>query len=298
MLGDLVPRPQEEKPLRTIIGLGRLMAAVHQAALVLCVDQLEEMVQQSAAEQKPGELFRRAVDALLAVAEEVPTAVIVVACLEDYYATVSGFLARPKLDRLAHDPEPMHLSSHRGAEEITALLARRLEVLYDGAGVGTDPANPVFPYNAAHVQKLGGMRTRDILDCVRRHHEACVQARRWLKFPETGDEASKGEGEKKKEEEKRVSPHEQRWNDFLAGFKAPSLEEEAGLAALLAWSVQTASAEMPDGIHFETEVDGRMVPVEAHGPGNDVEKLLAAVCDKDPRGNGLRNQVEEVAQRR
>src|SRR5207302_5705015 len=38
LLGDLVARPQEEMPLRTIVGLGRLMAAVHQSALVLCVD--------------------------------------------------------------------------------------------------------------------------------------------------------------------------------------------------------------------------------------------------------------------
>ena len=295
ILGDLVPRPQEEKPLHTIVGLGRLMAAVHQAALVLCVDQLEEIVQQSAQEEreKCGVQFRCAIDALLAVAEEVPTAVVVVACLEDYYKGFSRFLAKPKLDRLMQEPE-IRLSSHRGVEEITEMLARRLEALNDAAGAATDAANRVFPYNAAHVRILNGMSMRKILDLIRQHHEACVQAQRWLQFPETGGETSKGNGEKKTEE-KRVSPLEQRWNDFLAAFQTPPLEDEIGLAGLLGWSVNAVSGEMPDGFHFAAEPNGRIFSVEAHGPGNDVEKSLAGVCDKKAPGGGLGRQIEELA---
>src|SRR5262249_27689700 len=85
--------------------------------------------------------------------------------------------------------------------------------------------------------------------------------------------------------------------DFLSAFKTPALEDEGEFARLLAWSVEAASAEMPDGFHFATEVDGRMVPVEAHGPGNDVERILVAVCDKNARGGGLGKQVEETAKR-
>jgi hypothetical protein len=292
LLGDLVPRPQDEKPLLTIVGLGRLMAAVHQAALVLCVDQLEEMIQQSAAEEKPGELFRRVIDALVAVTEEVPTAVVVVACLEDYYATVSNFLTRPKLDRLARDPEPVRLSSHRSVEEITTMIAKRLEVLYSECGAVIDPANPIFPFTVAHVQKLSGMQTRDLLDFIRQHHEACVLAQRWLN-PKFQD----GSVVPPPLPPPPVYPLEQRWNDFLATYKAPPLEDEGELAGLLAWSVKTVSAEMPDGFHFETEASGRMVPVEAHGPGNDVEKVLVALCEKSARGGGLGRQVEDAAKR-
>src|SRR4029077_1582004 len=52
LLGDLVSRHQEEMPLRTIAGLAQLMAIVHQAALVLCVDQLEETIDQMLAEKE------------------------------------------------------------------------------------------------------------------------------------------------------------------------------------------------------------------------------------------------------
>ena len=294
MLGGLVARPQEEKPLRTIVDLGRLIAAVHQAALVLCVDQLEEMIQQSEAEEKRGELFRRAIDVLLAITEEVPTAVVVVACLEDYYAAVGKWLTMSKQDRLTRDPEPIRLSSHRSVAEITSMIAKRLEVLYADAGATIDAANPVFPFTAAQMQKLSGMRTRDILDFVRQHHEECVRVHRWInpKFPEP---AADGQG--------IVTPPppplslEQRWNDFLAAYQAQPLEDEGELAELLAWSLQVASAEMPDGFHFATESDGRMVPVEAHGPGNEVEKLLIAVCERNARGGGLGKEVEEAAKR-
>jgi Cdc6-like AAA superfamily ATPase len=295
MLGDLVPRPQEEMPLRTIVGLGRLMAVIHQAALVLCVDQLEEMIRQSDAEEKPGELFRRAVEVLLAVIEEVPRAVVVVACLEDFYTKAKDFLTKPKFDRLRQEPE-IRLSSHRGVEDISSLIAKRLEGLYEEGGAKVDPVNPLFPYNAGHIQKLAGMRIRDVLDFIRQHHEECVRAGRWINptFHASGDKTKEGDNDK---ERVKPLPMEQSWNDFLASFQAPSLEDENELADLLAWSVKTTSAEMPDGFHFETEANGRMAPVEAHGPGNDVEKLLVAVCDKSARGGGLSKQVEETARK-
>src|SRR5207237_2957591 len=104
---DLVPRPQQE--MRTIVGIGRLMAAVHQAALVLCMDQLEETIDQvlAANENDRWELFRRAINTLVAIGEEVPTAVLVVACLEDLFQQGRQFLPRAKLDRLENDPDPI-----------------------------------------------------------------------------------------------------------------------------------------------------------------------------------------------
>jgi hypothetical protein len=297
-LGGLVPRPQEEMPLRTVVALGRLMAAVHQAALVLCVDQLEEMIQQSVAEEKPGELFRRAIDVLVAFTEEVPTAVVVVACLDNYFDSAKNYLTKPKLDRLSQDPEPIRLSSHRSAAEIALMIARRLEVLYGACGAAVDAANPTYPFTPAYVERLQGLRIRDVLDFVRQHHEDCVLARRWInpKFP---DKADPGPALNKSIEttKERSLTLEQSWNDHLAAFATPSFEDEGALADVLGWSVGAISAEMPSGLHFEAEVDGRMVEAEAHGIGNDVDQMLLAVCDKSPKGGGLARQVEEVARR-
>ena len=224
----------------------------------------------------------------MAVTEEVPTAVVVVACLEDYFKEFSRFLAKPKLDRIAQEAE-IRLSSHRGVEEISAMITKRLEALYAEGGASIDPANPLFPFNAGHIQKLKGMRTRDILDTIREHHEACVLAGRWLNPTFGGDTPPPSPPP--------VFPLEQRWNDFLAASQAPSLEDESELADLIAWVAKTTSAEMADGLHIEAEANGRMAPVEVHGPGNDVEKVLVAVCDKSSRGSGLGKQVEEAAKK-
>ncbi len=106
VLGDLVPRDQEEHPLQMVIGLGRLMCQLHGAALVICIDQLEDIFSQQGSIVR----FRKAIDALMALSDAMPTAVIVVACLEDYYKVHRDELSHSKLDRLEHDPEPLRLT--------------------------------------------------------------------------------------------------------------------------------------------------------------------------------------------
>src|SRR5262249_5499193 len=160
LLGDLVPRPQEHMPSRTIVDLGRLMAAVHQAALVLCIDQLEEMIDQAGNEQEAWELFRRGVDTPVAGADVIPTAVRVIACLEDFFQRAEQFLTRSKVDRLKHDPEPIRLASRRDEPEIEAMIARRLEFLFEAYGLKPDPNVPTYPFRPEHLGPLVGLRTR------------------------------------------------------------------------------------------------------------------------------------------
>ena len=61
-IGGAVPRPDDADPLTHAQGPGRLTDAVHGVPLVLLVDQLEDMANQSAPERR----FRKVVDALTA----------------------------------------------------------------------------------------------------------------------------------------------------------------------------------------------------------------------------------------
>src|SRR5262249_51192226 len=134
-IGDLVARPMEEAPLKMIAELGRLMRVLHGAALVFCVDQLEDM-------QDLGDpdCFRKAVDSLVAIADQVPSAVVVVSCLEDFYSQhKEAKLARPKRDRLERDPDPIRLGGKRSLDEIEAIIGRRVAHLFEELGV---PHNP------------------------------------------------------------------------------------------------------------------------------------------------------------
>jgi hypothetical protein len=294
VLGGLVPRPQDHMPLRTIVDLGRLMAAVHGAALVLCVDQLEEMIDQSLREEDRGQLFRKIIDALIAVTNAIPTAVVVVACLEDYFKDAKQFLTKAKLDRLERDPEPIRLGSTRSQDEVEALVARRLEVLYDQVGLAPDPDRPTYPFRPEYLRPRAGLRTRDVLDWCRQQQERCMRAGRWVEPPP--HEVPRSDGSNKPSASDALKLQQQ-WNDFLTNYQTPVLDEESDLANLLAWAVQSVSAELPDSIHFAADTEDRFVPVEMHGPGNAVEKLLVSICDKSSRGGGLGRQIDEVARR-
>jgi energy-coupling factor transporter ATP-binding protein EcfA2 len=284
LLGDLVPRPGPEMAIKTIWDLGRLMHAVHSAALVLLVDQIEEVVELDRHGPQPGETFRQAVNTLVEVADGLPNAVVVIGCLEQLFDQHA--LPKPKLDRIVRDPEPIQLAGLRTESEMNDIVARRLEVLFDALGVPADRRNPLAPYTADVLKPLAKLRSRDILDNLRRHRGQCQAAGGWVS-PTWG----------------AVPPPppppvsvawEQKWNDYLAAFKMPFFDEDR-LAELLATSVQHVSHEMPDGVFFGAKADGHRVEVDVHPGGDAVDPLYVAVCDKSTRGGGLGNQIARVA---
>lgn len=287
VLGGLVPRPGPEMPLRTIIGLGQLMRAVHSAALVLLVDQMDEMIELARGDANPGDQFRSAVNSLIDIADALPNAVVVIGCLEDLFghAKQKGFLPRTKLDRLEHDPEPIRLTGKRAADEIRAILVRRLEVFFDAAGIEPDANNPIAPYTVTDLARLTGMRTRDVLEFFREHRERCVKAKTWvapgisppLPPPPPSTDFSR------------------LWNDFLPTVK-PLIVDEPKLADLLSWTISAASDEMPHGLIFSTDPDGRFVEIGVQS-GTAVDKMLVAVCDKTSKGGHLGKQLDDTVKR-
>ena len=135
LLGELPPRLGEEAPLRTLTELGQLVHATGGGALVLLVDPLEDMFNLEDA----AEAFRRALDVFRHIQDHVPSALVVVACLEDYYEQVRGYASQAILDRLEHDPDPTRLTAARAQEDIEALVEARLAFLYEWGGAHPRP---------------------------------------------------------------------------------------------------------------------------------------------------------------
>lgn len=289
VLGGLVPRPGPEMPLKTIIGLGGLMRAVSSAALVLLVDQMDEMIELGKLDAHPGEQFRSAVNALIDITEQLPSAIVVIGCLEDTYKLHGRpTLPQPKLDRLERDPEPIRLEGDRTLEEVRAIATRRLEAFFDAVGVSTDSTNSVSPYTAADLAPLAGLRTRDVLNFFREHRERCVREGTYVA---PGSAAPT-----------LVSPppppvtdFARLWNDFLPTVKPP-IVGEAKLAELLAWAIGAASDETLHGVGFSTDPDDRFVQIEVQS-GNAADKLLVAVCDKTSKGGHLGKQISDTVAR-
>ena len=142
--------------------------AVHGVPLVLLIDQLEDMANQSA----PAERFLKVIDAITAFTDTIPNTVVVLACLEDYFKANVDKLIRAKQDRLVRDPEPIRLLGNRTLDEIREMTARRLAYLYDTAEVEVDHADELYPFRDGHLAGLNNLRTRDALDFLRRHHQS------------------------------------------------------------------------------------------------------------------------------
>jgi len=71
LIGDMVPRPQSQSATATIQSLGRLMHAVHDAAFVLLVDEMESYFDHSGNEEGREADIRSAVNAPVEIADSV-----------------------------------------------------------------------------------------------------------------------------------------------------------------------------------------------------------------------------------
>jgi hypothetical protein len=174
-IGDAVDRVDDADPMRMLQQIAKLTYAVQGMPLVLLIDQLEDMANQSG----PVERFLKVVDAITALKETTPNSVVVMACLEDYFEYNAKKLTQSKHDKITRDPEPIRLLGNRTPDEIREMTARRLAHLYDTAEVKVDPANELYPFRDDHLAKLENLRSRDALDFLRRHHQHCITAGRW-----------------------------------------------------------------------------------------------------------------------
>ena len=290
-LGDLTPRAYADAPDRVVSLLARIMGAVEAAPLVLCLDQLEDIYNLDDA----GARFRRAMSAVCNLAESVPSVVVVVSCLRDFYAKIRDELSTPARARIEKDPAPITLSAKREAAEVRELISRRLEALYEPSGAEVDPADPTYPIPPDSLAGMAEIPTRLALELCREFRDRCIAEGRVVaprvetedgtRTPPAGP-APAG-----------TIPLEQLWNDHRSASRAAVPGDEAGLAALLARAIPLCSDEVEGGWHFGAEAERSTVAVECQGPGDSVERLLVGVCDKPAKGGGLGKQVADVEQK-
>ena len=97
------------------------MWTVDRAALVFCIDQVEDLRFFDDAEER----FQKAVRDLIQIANRVPNAIIIISCLEDFYGQVRGVLAQSYIDRIEKSG-PVALLESRTPEEARLIIAKRL----------------------------------------------------------------------------------------------------------------------------------------------------------------------------
>ena len=188
---------------------GQLIWAVEQVPLVLCVDQLEDVFDLDEAAIK----FRRAMATLCDIVSRLPSAIVVIACLDNFYDELKKLLTRPIVDRVENDPPPVSLQSPCDPDEVEKLIGQRLKFLYESMDIPFRPDQPSYPLPDALVQKLAGLRARDVLSEVQAYRERCIEKGKMAEYP--FEDASDLLILKP---ETTIIPLEQAWNEFRSTF--------------------------------------------------------------------------------
>jgi energy-coupling factor transporter ATP-binding protein EcfA2 len=284
LLGGIVPCIYPDAPHRIIERVGQLIWAVERVPLVLCVDQLEDVFDLDEAAVK----FRRAMATLCDIVSRLPSAIVVIACLDNFYDELKKLLTRPIIDRVENDPPPVCLQGLCDLDEVEKLIGQRLKFLYASSGVSFQPDQPTYPLPDTLVRKLAGMRARDVLSEVQVYRERCIEKGKMAEYP------FEGVGDGAVEREQQIIPLEQAWNELRSTFTQVVPVDEPELATILAEAIRSCPDAAETGQHFEATANGRIVAIECHTVDRSVEGITVGVCNKRPQGGGLGRQIDEV----
>ncbi|WP_206028712.1 helicase HerA-like domain-containing protein [Thalassoroseus pseudoceratinae] len=286
-LAGISPLDPEAGPQEMLQRLGRLMWAAHGMSLVLCVDQLEDMYRADQSAEAANR-FRRAMQGLISIAAEVPTSIMVVACLEDYYTQLRNLLDSSYQDRIESDPSPVTLVAKRSSEEISQLVGAHLNHLYDETETSFDESAPTSPIPQVCLDQQVGQRTRSVLEWCRSYRNSCIAAGRILEECHP-DSPGHDDGED------TLFDLEQEWNDFLAQEQPSPPDDEAELATLLESTVHYYEDELPESHRFDSYSRGQILGIVWARNDKPAQRLQVGICNKAPQGGWLGRQVKEVS---
>ncbi len=155
----LDPNDGEDRAFEIIKALGALVWTVDRAALVFCIDQVEDLRFFDNAEDR----FQRAVRDLIQIANRLTNAIIIISCLEDFYGQVRSLVAQSYIDRIEKSG-PVLLRESRTPEEARLIISKRLayQSELNGGGLSFPDASQFF--GPQFFEEFGGLSTRRLLE--------------------------------------------------------------------------------------------------------------------------------------
>ncbi|HPG88507.1 MAG TPA: DUF87 domain-containing protein [Hyphomicrobium sp.] len=155
----LDPNTGEDRAFEIIAALGALVWSVDRAALVFCIDQVEDLRFFDNSEER----FQRAVRDLIQIANRLTNAIIVISCLEDFYGQVRSMVAQSYIDRIEKSG-PVLLRESRTVEEARLIISKRIayQAELNGSGMSFPDASAFF--GPQFFEEFGGLSTRRLLE--------------------------------------------------------------------------------------------------------------------------------------
>ena len=285
-----IPQPQTQGDaslLKIIENFGLILRQLDQGALVLLVDQLEELVELDKQDQDK-QHFNEVVSTLITINERVPNSFIVLSCLEDHFDTVCASLPKPKLHRLFKDHQPVKLLTPRTLDEIREIVKSRLGYFFQQQELFVDSEELVAFYGEAALQKLEKMSARRVIEALRIHREKSIEQGRFVDVPPwpTGSTPP------------NIGSNLDAWNQLWENARTQAKSPDAKtLLDLLTWAIGQVNQDLAGSPHFGvTKSTDHLLSVERHtGPhGSKVDKFYVALCNAGFQGGGLNKQLNQA----
>ncbi len=301
----LDPNTGEDRAFEIITALGKLVWTVDRAALVFCIDQVEDLRFFDNAEER----FQRAVRDLIQIANRLTNAILIISCLEDFYGQVRGALAQSYIDRI-EKAGPVALLESRTPQEAKLIIARRLAHLADAGENGADFGDPSAYFGPEFFEEFGGLSTRRLLE----HAHSRLRAKTSPE-PEDSEPDSEEPGgfvsmlaaalglDSRTEPDTApvvaVVDYRDRWERFQAGSEAEIPSDDGELIDILAAALALAKEEWADTIDLTIERNEvaadlptlDMAMRHANGLETDARVFL---CNRPTQGGGLKRQLDKV----
>ncbi len=271
---------EDADPLQVIENIGKLIRITQGASLLICIDQLEDIM--DANEIKEGKTrFRNAIATINTLLGRIPSSIMIISCLEDYYETLKESLTKAASDRLENDPCPILISGSRTKEEVELIISYRLKYLFETHNIEFKESEPIYPFNQTFVESFKDMRTRDVLIHCKKYREKCAETGQLIE----------------QQPDPIIAPPilppseiEQKWNDFQTGFSPPIPIDETELAAILEWAIKACCEEIEHpNLVKSTTIKGRMIVAETFN-----NLMLFGICNKNSKGGSLKKQIDEL----
>ncbi len=298
----LDPNKGEDRAFEIIAALGSVMWTVDRAALVFCVDQVEDLRFFNDAEER----FQRAVRDLIQIANRLTNAILIISCLEDFYGQVRGVLAQSYIDRI-EKAGPVALLESRTPEEARLIISKRLQHMAASGG-SAGFSDPSAYFGPQFFEEFAGLSTRRLLE----HAYTRLRSK-------TGLEAEEAEPA----EEERTSfisrlaaalgigiagdepaapaevDYRDMWERFQNASEAEIPSDERELLDILSGALLVAREEWAGAIELSAErleLNDDLPVLDLHlkhksGLRSDSRVFL---CNKPTQGGGLKRQLDKV----
>ena len=302
----LDPNTGDGRAFEIIESLGKLMWTVDHAAFVFAIDQVEDLRFFDDYQER----FQKAVRDLIQIANRLPTSIIIISVLGDFYDKARDTLAQSYIDRI-EKAGPVPLVETRTAEEARLIISKRLE---HGAAMGLDYGveDPSALFGDRFYAEFSGLSTRRLLELAQtrcRDHgktasndeadkpgflDALVQALGGNLFgtAASGTAALAASGEP-------AADYREIWERFSSDSQVEIPADDTGLAGVLQSALMLAREEWPAALELTLErpLLGDDLPAIdmtlKHKSGFTTESRIF-LCNRSIQGGGFKRQLDRA----